>query len=54
MSQHGDKLAQDLLSLAVDAGMPDSFWQTDARVLYALKYLGWEDLTRDEVAQHLS
>jgi hypothetical protein len=34
--------------------MPDSFWESDSRIRHALWYLGWEDLSRDEVAERLS
>lgn len=33
------QLARDILSLAVDAGMPESYWQTDKRIARAAKTL---------------
>lgn len=34
-------LAKDLLSLAYQAGVPDSFWETDSRISRARHVLGW-------------
>lgn len=31
--------ARDVLTMAADGGTPDTFWQTDARILRAADYL---------------
>lgn len=35
------QLALDVLTLAADGGMPDSFWHTDSRIIRATDELGW-------------
>ncbi len=41
-------LAEALLSIASDAGMPDSYWHTDSRIGLACRVLG---ITRDEAVE---
>jgi hypothetical protein len=35
------QLAKDVLTMAANGGMPDSYWYTDRRIKRALKVLGW-------------
>lgn len=35
-------LAKDILHLAAQAGMPDSYWATDSRIVRACQALGWD------------
>lgn len=53
MSQHGEQLAEDVLSLAESAAMPDSYWQHDSRIQRALRYLSMEDWSREQVQEWL-
>jgi hypothetical protein len=48
------QLARDVLRLAEDAGMPDSYWTTDSRTRRAVAVLGWEDWTRQQVAEEVA
>lgn len=41
-----DRLARDVLTIAVDGGMPDTYWQTDQRIRRAAEQL---DIDLDEV-----
>jgi hypothetical protein len=36
-----EQLAKDVLTLAADGGMPDTFWLTDSRIERACTGLGW-------------
>lgn len=48
-------LAEAVLSLAEDAGMPDSYWATDRRIKLALHILyGRDDFSRTHVQELLS
>lgn len=35
-----EQLARDILTMAYDGGMPDTFWSTDRRILRACEVLG--------------
>lgn len=51
---YAQTLARAVLTLAEDAGMPDTFWGTDSRIRLALHILEWDDATREDVQRRLS
>lgn len=48
-------LAEAVLTLAEDAGMPDSYWSTDSRIKLALHVLyGRDDFSRSHIQELLA
>ena len=41
MASDTKQLAKDVLTMAADGSMPDTYWHTDGRILRACNVLGW-------------
>lgn len=45
------QLARDVLTMAANGGMPDTYWHTDSRIKRACNVLGWSIIDAREWAE---